>query len=55
MEREVRGLTEAGREFQAAKRRLLVLTRDQIPGALHHGIAVQPAGEWMLDWPKPSW
>jgi len=47
-ERELRALTEAGRLFPMASRRLLTLTRDGMPAEVPPGIVVQPAYEWLL-------
>jgi len=51
-ERELRALTEAGREYPRATRRLLVLTRDQVMPTSAPGVVAQPAYEWLLAEPS---
>ena len=48
-ERELRALAEAAREHPRAKRRLLVLTRDQVSVTAAEDVLVQPAYQWLLD------
>jgi predicted AAA+ superfamily ATPase len=47
-ERELRALEEAAREHRRAKRRMLVLTRDQVSAVTAPGVLVQPTYEWLL-------
>lgn len=46
--RELRALEVAGREHPRATRRLLVATRDGLPGGVPREVAAQPAYEWLL-------
>lgn len=48
LERELRALAEADREFPGATRRLFVLTRDQSLSIKISGVQVLPAYEWLL-------
>jgi hypothetical protein len=48
-EREFRALADAALDHPRAKRRLLVLTLDQLPANAPDAVAVQPAYEWLLD------
>jgi hypothetical protein len=48
-ERELRALAAAVREHPRATRRILVLTRDQLPARAEAGVDVQPAYQWLLD------
>jgi predicted AAA+ superfamily ATPase len=48
LERELRALVAAGEEHPRARRRLLVLDRDEVTLADAPGIEVQPAYEWLL-------
>ena len=48
-ERELRALAAAVREHPRAARRILVLTRDQLPARPESGVDVQPAYQWLLD------
>ena len=48
-EREFRALATAADRFPEAKRRLLTLTRDDLPSSAPAGVEVQPAWQWMLD------
>ncbi|MDO8598365.1 MAG: ATP-binding protein [Sulfuricaulis sp.] len=52
LEREWRGLEDAAKEYRRAKKRLLVLTFDQLPTASRPGVETQPAYEWLLDGPR---
>lgn len=45
---ELRSLVEAGRRFPEARKRLLTLTRDGLPGSMPDDVVVQPAYVWML-------
>lgn len=47
-EREFRALDAAGRQFPRACKRLLTLTRSEIPEEVPSGVEVQPAYEWFL-------
>jgi predicted AAA+ superfamily ATPase len=51
MDRELRALSEAAREYPRAKRHLLVLTQDQVFPIRAPGVQVQPAYEWLLSTP----
>ena len=42
-------LAAAVREHPRAKRRILVLTPDQLPARSEAGVEVQPAYQWLLD------
>ena len=53
-EREVRALTEAGRLYPKATKRLLTLTRDGLPAQVPPGVVAQPAYEWLLMGPTPG-
>ena len=46
--RELRALASAGARFPHARKRLLTLVREGIPGDLPPGVAAQPAYEWLL-------
>jgi len=49
MDRELRALQAATAEYPRARRRLLVLNRDQVPTrTTTPGVSVQPAYEWLL-------
>lgn len=48
LQREWRALEDAGKEFRGAKKRLLVLTFDQLPAATQRGVEVRPVYEWLL-------
>lgn len=48
LEREVRALTDAAEDFPRARRRLLMLTFDQLPAAPVKGFVSQPVYEWLL-------
>ena len=48
-ERELRALAAAMKEHPRAKRRILVLTSDQLPARSEAGVDVQPAYQWLLD------
>jgi uncharacterized protein len=50
MDRELRALQAAAAEYPSARRRLLVLNRDQVPATVP-GVFVQPAYEWLLATP----
>lgn len=52
LQRELRALQEAGREYPHARMRLLTLLHDQIPPSLPDGILAQPSYAWMLDGPS---
>ena len=54
LERELRGLEEAGPLYPNAVRRLLTLTQDAMPAQAPAGVVVQPAYEWMLTGPAPG-
>ena len=54
LDREVRALAAASEEHPRARRRLLVLDRDDRAAARAHGIDVLPAYEWLLDDAPPS-
>lgn len=47
-ERELRALSEAGRRYPKATKRLLTLTRDSLPSSVPSDIVAQPAYEWLL-------
>jgi hypothetical protein len=47
--RELRALEDAAAEHPRAKRRILVLTFDQLPASAPRGVAIQPAWEWLLE------
>ncbi len=47
-DRELRALATAGARFPRARRRLLTLHREGIPGDLPAGVEAQPAYEWLL-------
>lgn len=47
-ERELRALSEAGRRYPKATKRLLTLTRDRLPSSVPSHIVAQPAYEWLL-------
>lgn len=47
--RELRALQEAAKEFPRAKRRVLVLTQDQVPAEVEAGVEVQATYQWLLD------
>ena len=49
--REFRALIAAAERFPQARRRVLTLTRDDLPSAVPPGIEVQPAWWWMLGLP----
>lgn len=49
LERELRALNEAAREHSKAKRRLLVMDRDQVTAVTVPHLNVQPAYEWLLN------
>lgn len=49
LEREIRALREAAKDHPRAKRRLLVLTWDQLPTTLDKGVKAETAYEWLLD------
>lgn len=46
--RELRALTEAGECHATARKRLLTLTRDGLPGEVPPGVIAQPVYEWLL-------
>jgi len=48
LEREMRALTDAAGDFPSARRRLLVLTFDQLSTAPVKGFTSQPVYEWLL-------
>lgn len=48
LERELRALDEAGREFPRASRRLLVLDQDMAAAAAAPGVTVEPVYSWLL-------
>ncbi len=48
LERELRALDAAGREHRRAAKRLLVLSRDDVPHVQTRGVEIQPAYEWLL-------
>jgi predicted AAA+ superfamily ATPase len=48
LEREMRALEEAGRQYPKATRRLLTATQDGFPQRMPQGIVAQPAYEWLL-------
>lgn len=48
-ERELRALAEAGAQYPRAKKRLLVLARDQAIPIRTQGVLVQPAYEYLLE------
>jgi predicted AAA+ superfamily ATPase len=50
--RELRTLSEAGKEHGRARRLLLVLDRDALAHAAAPGIEVVPAYEWLLAAPR---
>jgi hypothetical protein len=50
--RELRALSEAGKEHRRARRLLLVLDRDALAHAAAPGIEVVPAYEWLLAAPR---
>ena len=50
-QREFRALEAAAKRFPQAQRRVLALTRDDLPPAAPTGIDVQTAWQWMLDPP----
>lgn len=54
LEREFRALEVAGRQFPRACKRLLTLTRSEIPEEVPSGVEVQPAYEWFLERSLPS-
>lgn len=47
--RELRALEEAAKAYPRAKRRLLVLTHDQVPAELEASVEVQATYQWLLD------
>ncbi len=47
--REFRALDAAGRQFPRMRKRLLTLTRSEIPKEVPDGVEVQPAYEWFLE------
>jgi predicted AAA+ superfamily ATPase len=47
-ERELRALTEAGRQFPSARKCLLTLTQDGLPHDLPSDVLAQPAHVWLL-------
>lgn len=49
LERELRALGAAAKEHPRAKRRLLVLTHDQVPARMEAGVEVLPVYQWLLD------
>lgn len=49
LERELRALEEARRDYPRAERLLLVLNRDQALAVPSKGVRVQPAYEWLLE------
>lgn len=51
LERELRALTDAGRMFPNARRRLLTMTAPTTRVAVPDGIVMQPAYEWCLSGP----
>lgn len=48
LERELRALDAAGREHRRAAKRLLVLSRDDVPHVQTRGVEIQPAYEWLF-------
>jgi predicted AAA+ superfamily ATPase len=48
MERELRGLDEAGSTYPRARRRLLVAMREGLPGQVPSGVVAQTVSEWLL-------
>lgn len=46
-------LAAAVREHPRAKRRILVLTHDQLPARSEAGVEVRPAHQWLLDGEAP--
>ncbi len=52
--RELRALAAAGDRFPDARKRLLTLTRDGMPGDVPSGVEAQPAYEWLLTPPADS-
>jgi predicted AAA+ superfamily ATPase len=52
--RELRALTDAGRFYPKAVKRLLTLTRDGLPDRVPNGVVAQPAYEWMLAAPEDA-
>ena len=48
-ERELRALAAAVKEHPRARRRILVLTHDQLPARSEAGVEVRPAYQWLLD------
>ena len=52
--REFRALDAAGRQFPRTRKRLLTLTRSEIPEEVPAGVEVQPAYEWFLERSHPS-
>lgn len=54
LEREFRALDAAGRQFPRARKRLLTLTRSEVPEEVPSGVQVQPAYEWFLERNQPS-
>lgn len=53
-DREVRALDAGGRQFPRTRKRLLTLTRSEIPEEVPAGVEVQPAYEWFLQQCPPS-
>jgi hypothetical protein len=47
-ERELRALAAAGADFPRARKRLLMLTHDQLPVTTAKGVVMQPVYEWLL-------
>ena len=51
--RELRALVAAAERFPQARRRVLTLTRDDLPPHAPPGVDVEPAWQWMLRAPAP--